>query len=121
MIYQPNNAAIWATNTVQRALPAGPTAHGDTMHPGETLAINGAIVSANGRYTFVFQSDGNLVLYKSYPNHPRKALWASGTAGRTVDVCIMQGDGNLVLYDPDAVRVEFQYLWASRQFSGVPG
>lgn len=111
VIYQPNNAAVWATNTVQNAVPSGPPANGDNMHPGETLPSNHAITSANGRYSFIFQSDGNLVLYKSYPTHPRRALWASGTNGRAVDVCIMQADGNLVLYDPDGHAVWSSGTW----------
>ena len=93
MIYQPNGSAIWATNTV---VPSGPTAHGDTMHPGETLTPEQSIKSANGVYTFIMQGDGNLVLY----NAGKVPLWASGTNGKRVAVCIMQGDGNLVLYEP---------------------
>jgi hypothetical protein len=112
VIYQPNNVPIWATNTVQKVPPTGPVAKGDTMHPGEILQINGAVISANGRYTFIFQTDGNLVLYKNYPNHPRKALWASGTAGRAAEVCIMQADGNLVIYDPDGGA-----LWSSNTYT----
>ena len=115
VIYRANNSPVWASHTVQAALPGGPAAHGDTMSPGETLPVGGAIHSANGRYTFVFQADGNLVLYKTYPNHPQKPVWASHTSGRPIDVCIMQGDGNLVLYDLDAHPV-----WASNTH-GNPG
>jgi hypothetical protein len=112
VIYPPNNVAIWATNTVQKVLPNGPAAHGDTLRPGETLPVNHAITSGNGRYTFVFQGDGNLVLYKNYPNHPRKSLWASGTHGHAVEVCIMQTDGNLVLYDRDGGAI-----WSSGTYN----
>ncbi|BDI05278.1 hypothetical protein [Sphaerotilus microaerophilus] len=112
VIYQPNNAAVWATNTVQIAVPSGPPAHGDTMNPGEILPIDHPIKSPNGRYSFVFQGDGNLVLYKSYPTHPTKALWSSKTNGKTADVCIMQGDGNLVLYDPDG-----HPMWSSGTYN----
>ena len=61
------------------------------MQPGEVLDPGGTITSANGRYTFVYQGDGNLVLYEG--GNP---LWASNTWGQPVGVCIMQGDGNLV-------------------------
>jgi lysophospholipase L1-like esterase len=51
--------------------------------------------SADGRYRFVMQHDGNLVLYG-----PTRALWSSNTVGRPADHVRMQGDGNLVIYGP---------------------
>lgn len=51
--------------------------------------------SADGRYRFVMQRDGNLVLY----GPSGRALWASDTRGRGSDHVRMQGDGNLVIYD----------------------
>lgn len=90
VIYQPNGHAIWATNTW---LPTGPTAGGSSMQPGQVLNPGNAVHSPGGRYTFVYQGDGNLVLYDG-----GQALWASNTNGRTDGVCIMQGDGNLVVY-----------------------
>ncbi|MCD4766367.1 MAG: hypothetical protein K8R34_07640 [Methanosarcinales archaeon] len=98
VIYRPDNTPVWATKT-------GPTAQGDDMQPGEVLNPGQSISSINGRYTFVYQDDGNLVLYR---NQDRKPLWASGTYGRPAQVCIMQGDGNLVIYDPDG-----QPIWSS--------
>jgi hypothetical protein len=74
-------------------LPTGPAAQGDDMQPGEVLNPDQSITSANGRYRFIYQGDGNLVLYDG-----GTPLWASGTNGRPVGVCIMQGDGNLVIY-----------------------
>jgi hypothetical protein len=74
--------------------PAGPVAQGNDMQPGEVLNPGQSITSANGRYTFVHQGDGNLVLYRN----DGRALWASGTNGELTGVCIMQGDGNLVIY-----------------------
>ncbi len=86
-------------------LPTGPSAQGDDMQPGEVLNPGQSISSGNGEYTFVYQGDGNLVLYR---NRDREPLWASDTAGRSAGVCIMQGDGNLVIYGLDA-----QPAWAS--------
>ncbi|MEH7522819.1 patatin-like phospholipase family protein [Bacillus sp. JJ1503] len=147
-------------------LQSGPAAEGNDMLAGEVLAIDRPIQSANGMYTFVFQSDGNLVLYKNnkvivalapqcklidnkikelemelkdlqgelggirgpalaviirnlntqisqanaelracnIANPPQtingkpEAIWSSRTGGPG-GVCIMQGDGNLVIYD----------------------
>lgn len=50
--------------------------------------------SPNGQYFFVFQGDGNLVVYP----RGQKAIWASGTNGQGATRCVMQGDGNLVIY-----------------------
>ena len=108
VIYRPDGSAAWSTNT---GLPAGPSASGDDMQPGEVLLPGQSIVSANGRYTFVYQGDGNLVLYG-----PGGALWNTGTGGTTAGVCIMQGDGNLVIYRPPGAEV----AWSSGS-AGSPG
>lgn len=52
------------------------------------------ILSKDGRFQFVFQTDGNVVLYG-----PSGALWSTGTGGRAATMLAMQGDGNLVLYN----------------------
>ena len=90
VIYRPDGTPVWATNTW---LPLGPAAQGDDMQPGEVLNPDQSIASANGRYRFIYQGDGNLVLYDG-----GTPLWASATDGGPVGVCIMQGDGNLVIY-----------------------
>lgn len=77
---------------------------GPVLNPGQ------GITSPNGRYNFIYQTDGNLVLYGS-----NGALWASGTYGRGVGKAVMQGDGNLVVYNGSN-----QPLWASGTF-GNPG
>src|SRR5579859_3052009 len=86
-------------------LPWGPPAKGDTMNPGEVLNPDDSITSADGQFFFIYQTDGNLVLYS---NRTGSALWASNTGGKPAGVCVMQTDGNLVIYDPDA-----NPLWAS--------
>ena len=70
----------------------------NTMAPNEALTPNEARDATNGHARFVFQDDGNLVLYAMTKDGwvPR---WASNTAGRPAVQCVMQGDGNLVLYD----------------------
>ncbi|MCM3042540.1 patatin-like phospholipase family protein [Paenibacillus motobuensis] len=159
-------------------LPTGPAATGDDMLPGEVLDYERSIDSPNGNYSFVFQGDGNLVLYKitrtitrlasqcqsiadaisnlkveleglqqelseagsarekaaivaqikqvnaeinqkksqldscnvTYPpivSIQRSPIWATGTGG-PAGVCILQHDGNLVIYDQGS-----QVRWAS--------
>lgn len=67
------------------------------------------ISSPNGAYTFIYQTDGNLVLYAG-----GRALWASGTAGRGVGRAVMQSDGNLVIYNGSN-----QPLWASGTYGNA--
>lgn len=74
------------------------------LNPGQ------GINSPNGAYTFIYQTDGNLVLYAG-----GRPLWASGTWGRGVGRTVMQGDGNLVVYNGSG-----QPLWASGTW-GNPG
>jgi hypothetical protein len=93
---------------VRKAPPRGPTAQGDDMQPGEVLNPEQSISSANGRYTFVYQGDGNLVLYRIRDWMP---LWASNTAGSLPRVCIMQTDGNLVIYESNAYPIWDSGTW----------
>jgi hypothetical protein len=80
----------------------------DVLMPNESLKPNEWLESASRKYRLVMQSDGNLVLYKTYRNMQR-ALWDSGTVGRNVVDCVMQSDGNLVVYGPSG-----QPHWASK-------
>ena len=103
VIYTPDGTPVWATNTW---LPTGPTGQGDHMQPGEVLNPGHSITSANGRYRFIYQGDGNLVLYEG-----GTPLWASDTSGRPAGVAIMQGDGNLVIYVPGNLPVWSSDTW----------
>ena len=76
-------------------LVTGPAASSPDLQPGEVLAAGASISSTDGRYSLVYQGDGNLVLYG-----PAGAMWASNTDGKPVGSVIMQGDGNLVIYGP---------------------
>lgn len=53
------------------------------------------MISQNGSFTFVYQTDGNAVIYR---NNGYKAIWATNTV-HTPGALLMQGDGNLVIYD----------------------
>ncbi|MEW5853342.1 MAG: N-acetylmuramoyl-L-alanine amidase [Myxococcota bacterium] len=80
------------------------------MGANEALTAGQAVNSCDGRFTFVHQADGNVVLYKA-----GVARWASNTNGRSTGTLIMQADGNLVLYSPGGTAV-----WSS-QTHGNPG
>jgi hypothetical protein len=51
--------------------------------------------SPHKNYFVEFQSDGNLVVYTA----SEKPVWDTKTTGTGANACIMQGDGNLVLYN----------------------
>jgi hypothetical protein len=71
--------------------PPGPV---DTLQPGTPL---GTLTSSDGRFHFLFQGDGNLVLYGA----DWASMWTSGTAGSRASAAVMQPDGNFVIYDVD--------------------
>lgn len=90
------------------------------------------LVSNNGAYRFIMQSDGNLVIYRG--NTPLwntntfngehflmqrdgnavlygsngQSLWSSGTHNTGANRIVMQDDGNLVIYNGNNAPV-----WAS--------
>jgi hypothetical protein len=76
----------------------------DRLDPGQELQIDESLVSANGQFSLVLQTDGNLVLSEG-----GEAVWATSTEGREVSKVTMQEDGNLVLYAADGEPV-----WASQ-------
>jgi hypothetical protein len=73
--------------------------------PGRVTLYEGdKLVSTDGRFTAIMQSDGNFVVY--YNGHG--ALWSTGTNGNSGAYVVMQADGNLVVRRSDGVA-----LWAS--------
>jgi hypothetical protein len=112
VIYRPDGTPVWASNTVQPRLPGGPAASGDDMQPGEVLTSNASVTSADGRFRLIYQEDTNLVLYR---DPDIVALWDIRPQRGGVGVCIMQQDGNLVVYNASAEAV-----WASNT-AGNPG
>jgi hypothetical protein len=70
--------------------------------PGTMIGPGEGRHSCDGRFFFVHQNDGNVVLYQN-----GTPLWATGTNGRSTSALVMQNDGNLVLYSGGNA------LWAS--------
>ena len=80
------------------------TNKGTTLYSGGYLAKNDYLTSQNQKFRLILQDDGNLVIYRLAGYQP---TWASNTAGQAVNVAVMQGDGNFVIYGyPGAI-------WAS--------
>ena len=73
------------------------------LWPGQALQKDVPLYSDDLVFRLVFQDDGNLVVY----DNQNRALWASGTNGQAASQCIMQTDGNLVIYG------YYDAIWAS--------
>jgi hypothetical protein len=81
-----------------------------TLAAGTGIGVGESIISSGGKYRFILQYDGNLVLYAG----PTQPIWATSTFQPVNGRLEMQGDGNLVLYTGSTP------LWASRT-DGHPG
>jgi len=68
------------------------TSVGTTLSANTTLTSGRCLRSANGRYNFVMQSDGNAVVYDG-----AQAIWATYAGGANRRL-VFQSDGNLVVY-----------------------
>lgn len=94
----------------------GATRIGSQLNADMTMSGGQYILSADGRFGLLMQTDGNLVAYGpspcgwSQPNICRGPYdwWASNTGGQPGNVVVMQGDGNLVIYRPNG-----SVAWAS--------
>jgi hypothetical protein len=64
------------------------------MNPDRLLPTGGSVTSCDGRFTFVIQGDGHLVLYQAGVG----AIWWNNVFG-SGHVLAMQTDGNLVVYN----------------------
>ena len=62
---------------------------------GSQLSPGQAISSPDGRYQLIFQTDGNLVIYRA----DGAPIWWTGTHGISPGAARMQTDGNFVVYD----------------------
>jgi hypothetical protein len=85
---------------------------GSKLQAGQQLVCNQYLLSPNGLYKLILQTDGNLVIYNQTTN---KAVWATYTNGKPVVKAVMQGDGNFVLYGSNGAS-----YWSSRTYN-YPG
>lgn len=79
-----------------------------TFAQGMQLAAGQQMISCDGRFTLVMQTDANLVLYFG-----ATALWSSNTVGTGGSNAVMQDDGNFVVYTSGGTAV-----WASGTSGG---
>lgn len=79
-----------------------------SLTSGQSISTDDYLLSPDSQTTLALQRGGNLVVYSNFKNS-----WNTGDTGATK--LIMQGDGNLVLYNQANVAV-----WSS-QTNGNPG
>ncbi|WP_170207608.1 hypothetical protein [Luteibacter pinisoli] len=86
---------MYRGETPAGAMPTmpGPPSCG-VMRADDTLAVEGTLLSCNGKFGLHLQSDGNLVLYSL-----TGPTWASQTVGAHAARLVLGADGNLVLVD----------------------
>jgi hypothetical protein len=82
---------------VPASTPPAVLANGEALLPGQYR------LSADGRFKFLYQTDGNLVLYQG-----TTSIWNNGKVGTAAGRTILQTDGNLVTYSASGTA-----LWNS--------
>ena len=86
--------------------PAAPS----TLGTGKELKTGQKLISANGQYMLIMQTDGNLCIYR-YANGKQGAfVWRSMAYGFQNAKLVMQTDGNLCVYDGNNT-----FKWGSYQ------
>lgn len=86
------------------------------IYNNSVLMVNRHYQSANRKYYFTFQPDGNLVIYRSLDN---RNIWSSGTTRRSVNKCEFQKDGNLVLTGSNGTVVWDAFAHQSQQTNTI--
>jgi hypothetical protein len=82
---------------------------GESLYPGQFLTCD------NNAYKLIYQTDGNLVLYRLSDNLP---LWCSRTDGKPAGRCTMQTNGNLVIYTPNNGAIWATGTWTDKYRGG---
>lgn len=81
------------------AFSGGSSSNKNSMKAGETLNTGQRLVSANGAYIMVMQTDGHLCVYQFANGKQGRFVWGSGKYGFNNAKLTLQTDGNLVVYD----------------------
>src|SRR5215468_9239908 len=91
-VLSPAVLAVGLVTSLSAAAPASAAAGENSLSAGQSLQAGQDLVSTDGRYEAVMQTDGNFVEYG-----PSGVVWNSrtGVAGSHI---VMQTDGNLVIY-----------------------
>lgn len=101
-------ARTWTPSILPKPVPPG----SDILYSGEVLQQGQMLVSGDGRFRFILQYDGNLVLYYHPTGTP---IWATDTINPDINLLRMLSGGNLVLYDSNNTAWWLTYTY------GYPG
>ncbi len=96
-VWQENRADGFYRMSLADRIPAG-----SYLTPGQSLA------SSDGGYNFIYQADGNAVVYQRDGARDVAVPWASKTNGEPAWRTYQQHDGNFVVYSADG-----HAAWAS--------
>ena len=100
---------VGQTITLTSAVNYTYTSGADKLLAGNTLAVGESLVSSNGFFTAVMQSDGNFVTYTKPEPVEKYAKWRTNTVRPLGDyVLVMQNDGNLVIYNNALARNDYE-------------
>ena len=89
---------------------AGGSSTGWSLTPGQALFQGQTLTAGDGSHVLSLQEDGNLVLYNMTSSTTPVPIWSTGTFLTSGAMLLMQGDGNLVLFDAQA-----NGIWSSGQ------
>jgi hypothetical protein len=106
--YAGNGNCYWEWNDFgeDQCTPGG-VGGSDVLSSGDILWPGNYVDSTDGRFRFIYQTDGNLVLYG-----PSGAIWATMTFDSPGSV-EMQTDGNLVMYNSSGSAVWHTYTYGA--------
>jgi hypothetical protein len=90
--------------TLERPVAPLPPQGADRLLPTQRLSPGRHLLSQNGEFMLLYQTDGNLVVY----NKALQPLWNSKTTGYSAGAFVMQSDGNAVIYNWGGVA-----LWST--------
>jgi lambda family phage minor tail protein L len=111
--FTPTGQTVTYTSAVNYSYTSG----ADKLLAGNTLAVGESLVSSNGFFTAVMQSDGNFVTYTKPEPVQKYAKWATNTIRPPGDyVLVMQNDGNLVIYNNALARNDYEggsVIWST--------
>jgi len=83
----------------------GPAAQGHMMLPGQVL--NPGCALRHGEFALIYGTGGDLRFDRMH----RSTLWESGTQVFPAGPCVLEEDGNLVIYDSDGKPIWMTGTW----------
>lgn len=103
-----SGAAVLVSSAPAGAAPATADVLGDRLQVGESMTPGDALRSANGVFSLILQSDGNLVEYAG-----GRPMWTTSTSNKGGARLTLQSDGNLVLYTAASKAIWGTFKYAS--------